>query len=66
MNRERSRAVPPYDHGYDDHADYDYATGETLNERIARLKPYWESPRFALTVSDIVDDYRSGQNRYAR
>jgi hypothetical protein len=38
---------------------------ESLWERVERLKEYIDSPRFALTLDDVVHDYQSGNHRYA-
>jgi hypothetical protein len=37
---------------------------ESLWERVERLKEYIDSPRFALTLDDVVHDYQSGKHRY--
>ncbi len=39
---------------------------ETLSERIARLSPYIDSTRFALTERDVEYDWNSGNHTYAR
>lgn len=39
--------------------------GETLPDRLERLRPYWSSTRFALTWDDVRHDYISGRHRYA-
>lgn len=38
---------------------------ETLADRIARLRPYINSTRFALTEDDVRHDYETGRHKYA-
>jgi hypothetical protein len=40
-------------------------TEETLAQRIARLRCYIDSTRFALTLDDVIYDYTTGNHRYA-
>jgi hypothetical protein len=38
---------------------------ETVEERIARLRPLIQSTAFAITEDDVRWDYETGRNRYA-